>query len=183
MTEEDDLYQDGTIITSSLRDPTVEELHQGPGRELPEEIQKMDEEEMACKYCGVSYFVFREIKTVKTRMKQHQQVFLQVQDFFNVEKQNVKSIHVDSLAIISELSSLMASLDTKCREMMAQYHHEVHQHALTKDQMKEIQQEMVQRTQEYQALEKQVSVCTTCICNTYNDAHGNDYISTRLRKN
>ena len=53
----------------SLRDPTVHELHNGPEREkLPEEIRNSSRSETVCKFCGVSYLVFSEIKELEKRL-------------------------------------------------------------------------------------------------------------------
>jgi DNA repair exonuclease SbcCD ATPase subunit len=56
---------------SALRDPTVHELHNGPGKEkLPEAVKKMKKAETVCGFCGVSYLVFSEVKELEKRLKE-----------------------------------------------------------------------------------------------------------------
>ena len=51
------------------RDPTVHELHNGPERAaLPPEVQRMEKKDTVCKFCGVSYLVFSEIKELEKRL-------------------------------------------------------------------------------------------------------------------
>jgi hypothetical protein len=53
----------------TLRDPTVDELHNGPGREaLPERVQQMTKSDTVCSFCGVSYLVFSEIKELEKKL-------------------------------------------------------------------------------------------------------------------
>ena len=55
--------------SSSLRDPTVHELHNGPDRtQLPETVRNNSRSETVCKFCGVSYLVFSEIKELEKRL-------------------------------------------------------------------------------------------------------------------
>lgn len=55
---------------TALRDPTVHELHNGPGKEkLPEAVKKMKKAETVCGFCGVSYLVFSEVKELEKRLK------------------------------------------------------------------------------------------------------------------
>jgi hypothetical protein len=58
-----------------LRDPTREELYTGPVRALPDEIQQLPDEDTACTFCGVSYFVFAEVQTLQTTVKQYKKTF------------------------------------------------------------------------------------------------------------
>ena len=51
------------------RDPTREELHDGPSREeLPSAVQDMERDETVCRFCGVSYLVFSEVKELEKRL-------------------------------------------------------------------------------------------------------------------
>ena len=53
-----------------LRDPTVHELHNGPERsQLPETVRNNSRSETVCKFCGVSYLVFSEIKELEKRLR------------------------------------------------------------------------------------------------------------------
>lgn len=61
--------------TGELRDPTLEELYTGPARALPDEIQQLAAEDTACTFCGVSYFVFAEVQTLQTTVKQYKKTF------------------------------------------------------------------------------------------------------------
>ncbi|KAL7685039.1 putative leucine-, glutamate-and lysine-rich protein [Plasmopara halstedii] len=60
---------------SELRDPTLEELYTGPIRALPDEIQQLPDEDTACTFCGVSYFIFAEVQTLQTTVKQYKKAF------------------------------------------------------------------------------------------------------------
>ena len=61
-----------------LRDPTVHELHNGPAREqLPEEVRNSARSETVCKFCGVSYLVFSEIKDLEKRLAATEEQLLQ----------------------------------------------------------------------------------------------------------
>ena len=52
-----------------LSEPTREELRQGPSREeLPKAVQEMPKSDTVCKFCGVSYLVFSEIKELEKRL-------------------------------------------------------------------------------------------------------------------
>uniref|UniRef100_H3GQS4 Uncharacterized protein n=1 Tax=Phytophthora ramorum TaxID=164328 RepID=H3GQS4_PHYRM len=64
-----------------LRDPTLEELYTAPARALPDEIQQMPAEDTACTFCGVSYFVFAEVQTLQTTVKQYKKTFRLTVDF------------------------------------------------------------------------------------------------------
>lgn len=60
----------------ALRDPTVEELYNGPRRDqLSKEIQNMEDTDLACTFCGVSYLVFSEVQALREQVKQHQTTF------------------------------------------------------------------------------------------------------------
>ena len=55
---------------TELRDPTVHELHNGPERsQLPETVRNNARSETVCKFCGVSYLVFSEIKELEKRLQ------------------------------------------------------------------------------------------------------------------
>jgi hypothetical protein len=55
----------------ALRDPTVDELHNGPGREaLPERAQQMTKSDTVCSFCGVSYLVFSEMKELEKKTRE-----------------------------------------------------------------------------------------------------------------
>lgn len=43
-----------------------------PTRELPAELQKMDKSETACRYCGVSYLIHHEFKSMERRLAELQ---------------------------------------------------------------------------------------------------------------
>lgn len=63
------------IEEEELRDPTLHELYNGPTRDqLPEEVQRMDEADLACTFCGVSYLVFSEVQLLQEKLKHHQKV-------------------------------------------------------------------------------------------------------------
>ena len=52
-----------------LRDPTLDELRNGPGRDkLPEKVKKMAKAETVCGFCGVSYLVFSEVQELQKRL-------------------------------------------------------------------------------------------------------------------
>ncbi|RHY95656.1 hypothetical protein DYB35_005961 [Aphanomyces astaci] len=56
-----------------LRDPTKDELYNGPKREkLPAAVQRMDAAETACTFCGVSYFVFAEVQELTQRVQRYE---------------------------------------------------------------------------------------------------------------
>ncbi|RHY28536.1 hypothetical protein DYB32_005895 [Aphanomyces invadans] len=56
-----------------LRDPTKDELYNGPKREkLPVAVQKMDVADTACTFCGVSYFVFAEVQELQDRVLKYE---------------------------------------------------------------------------------------------------------------
>ena len=55
---------------NSSKHPTRDELHNGPTRkELPKEVQEMERQDTVCKFCGVSYLVFSEIKELEKRLE------------------------------------------------------------------------------------------------------------------
>ncbi|KAJ0401823.1 hypothetical protein P43SY_006378 [Pythium insidiosum] len=59
-----------------LRDPTREELFNGPKRDkLPAAIQELSTDETACTFCGVSYFVFAEVQELQATVKKYKQTF------------------------------------------------------------------------------------------------------------
>ena len=59
-----------------LRDPTLEELYNGPKKDkLPVAVQKMSEDDTACTFCGVSYFVFAEVQELQQKLKLYQKHF------------------------------------------------------------------------------------------------------------
>lgn len=59
----------GKHFERTIREPTREELHRGPSREeLPKEVQEMPKSDTVCKFCGVSYLVFSEIKDLEKRL-------------------------------------------------------------------------------------------------------------------
>ena len=85
-----------------LRDPTRHELHNGPGREkLPEEVRSMSRDETVCKFCGVSYLVFSEIKELEKRLTATER-----------ELANAKSSH----AKIDALKRRVAELDEESQK-------------------------------------------------------------------
>ncbi|RHZ11703.1 hypothetical protein DYB26_013275, partial [Aphanomyces astaci] len=56
-----------------LRDPTKDELYNGPKREkLPAAVQRMDAADTACTFCGVSYFVFAEVQELTQRVQRYE---------------------------------------------------------------------------------------------------------------
>ncbi|ETV85076.1 hypothetical protein H257_02945 [Aphanomyces astaci] len=56
-----------------LRDPTKDELYNGPKREkLPAAVQRMDAADTACTFCGVSYFVFAEVQELTQRVRRYE---------------------------------------------------------------------------------------------------------------
>jgi hypothetical protein len=57
------------------RDPTREELYEGPTRALPSEIQELAQEDTACTFCGVSYFVFAEVQALQATAKKYKKTF------------------------------------------------------------------------------------------------------------
>ncbi len=62
----------------ALRDPTVHELHNGPARDqLPEDVRNSARSETVCKFCGVSYLVFSEIKDLEKRLATTEEQLLQ----------------------------------------------------------------------------------------------------------
>jgi hypothetical protein len=58
-----------------LRDPTLDELYSGTTKELPDEIQRMQQDETACTFCGVSYFVFKEVQQLQETAKKYKSTF------------------------------------------------------------------------------------------------------------
>ena len=61
-----------------LRDPTQHELHNGPDRsQLPETVRNNSRSETVCKFCGVSYLVFSEIKDLEKRLQQAEDSLLE----------------------------------------------------------------------------------------------------------
>ena len=63
---------------NNLRDPTVSELHNGPTREqLPETVRNNARSETVCKFCGVSYLVFSEIKDLEKRLASAEEKLLE----------------------------------------------------------------------------------------------------------
>lgn len=55
---------------NNSKHPTRDELHNGPTRkELPKEVQEMERQDTVCKFCGVSYLVFSEIKELEKRLE------------------------------------------------------------------------------------------------------------------
>lgn len=86
-------------------DFTREDLYEGPGAPLPEEISNMSREETVCRFffsfcffillclmpkltthrfCGISYLVFSEIKALETRLAQTERALAEheVDSFF-----------------------------------------------------------------------------------------------------
>lgn len=64
------------LYDDELRDPTRDELYNGPNREkLPEAIQQMTADETACTFCGVSYFVFSEVQELQATVKKYKKTF------------------------------------------------------------------------------------------------------------
>ena len=64
------IFTSGSKKKEAPRDPTKKELRNGPSKEdLPEEVQSMDRADCVCRFCGVSYLVFSEMKAMEKRCK------------------------------------------------------------------------------------------------------------------
>ena len=50
--------------------PSRKELFaRGPAPELPDDVKKMGKEETVCKFCGVSYLIFNEVKALEGKLR------------------------------------------------------------------------------------------------------------------
>ena len=121
-------------VNNNAPNPTREELHNGPSREaLPKEVQEMDRQDTVCKFCGVSYLVFSEIKELEKRLEDSeskiQQYSKRLKDFDKLRRQletlqeTQKTAQKNQLAILEEewiartnaLSAKVEMLEVECR--------------------------------------------------------------------
>eukprot|EP00943_MAST-04B_sp_MAST-4B-sp1_P004661 g4661.t1 len=116
------------------KNPTREELHNGPTRkELPKEVQEMERQDTVCKFCGVSYLVFSEIKELEKRLEDSENKIKQyskrLKDFEKLKRQldqlhqTQKNTQKNQIAILEEewiartnaLSAKVEMLEEECK--------------------------------------------------------------------
>ncbi|CEG38140.1 uncharacterized protein PHALS_08230 [Plasmopara halstedii] len=102
---------------SELRDPTLEELYTGPIRALPDEIQQLPDEDTACTFCGVSYFIFAEVQTLQTTVKQYKKAFRDFVQFLEHERSVAQNLRQQAI----ELKSGFAELVMTCSSTITQF--------------------------------------------------------------
>ncbi|OQR81527.1 hypothetical protein THRCLA_11649, partial [Thraustotheca clavata] len=94
-----------------LRDPTKDELYNGPKREkLPLTVQKMDQADTACTFCGVSYFVFAEVQELQQKAKCYQKHFQTILHWMRSEKLKQNAIKSEMIEFQSEYNSALSKL-------------------------------------------------------------------------
>ncbi|EGZ25920.1 hypothetical protein PHYSODRAFT_485654 [Phytophthora sojae] len=143
-----------------LRDPTLEELYTGPARALPDEIQQLPAEDTACTFCGVSYFVFAEVQTLQSTVKQYKKVF-RVRDFVRFMERE-RSVARDLRQQITELKDSFEEVVATCSASTKQLGDESEIQRAAKrealDQLQRVQRELMaseEALRELQMLSKQ----------------------------
>ena len=59
----------------------MEELEiKRPEHPLPDELEKLDESETVCKFCGISYLIHREVAKLKDELEKTQQKMKEMED-------------------------------------------------------------------------------------------------------
>nr|CCA21390.1 conserved hypothetical protein [Albugo laibachii Nc14] len=95
-----------------LRDPTYEELYTGPRREkLPLDIQNMEQEETACNFCGVSYFVFAEVHELQDKIKLYTKALRCLSE--NARSAHVENVHLRNKVELFKTDTLHQMIDLK----------------------------------------------------------------------
>jgi hypothetical protein len=97
-----------------LRDPTKEELYNGPKREkLPLSVQKMEEADTACTFCGVSYFVFAEVQELQQKVKSYHRHFETFMEWTRREKATNESLRSQMVTLERDYAVAFASVQEK----------------------------------------------------------------------
>ncbi|KAL4138500.1 hypothetical protein PRIC2_002006 [Phytophthora ramorum] len=103
-----------------LRDPTLEELYTAPARALPDEIQQMPAEDTACTFCGVSYFVFAEVQTLQTTVKQYKKTFREFVQFMERERSVARDLRQQVTELKDDFVQQAATCSTSIRQLAEQ---------------------------------------------------------------
>ncbi|KAL4161555.1 hypothetical protein PRNP1_002109 [Phytophthora ramorum] len=103
-----------------LRDPTLEELYTAPARALPDEIQQMPAEDTACTFCGVSYFVFAEVQTLQTTVKQYKKTFREFVRFMERERSVARDLRQQVTELKDDFVQQAATCSTSIRQLAGQ---------------------------------------------------------------
>lgn len=109
-----------SVTKDDLRDPTLEELYTGPVRALPDEIQQLPEEDTACTFCGVSYFVFAEVQTLQTAVKQYKKSFRDVVQFLEHERSDANNLRQQVTDLKSDFAELVVACSTNIKHLLEQ---------------------------------------------------------------
>ena len=123
--------------SNDLRDPTVHELHNGPERsQLPETVRNNARSETVCKFCGVSYLVFSEIKELEKKITQAEE---QLNEYrkkakkFDTLQQKVHQLvamekqHQEEHAKLQRRSATLEACIYEREEALDRAHKETHQ--------------------------------------------------------
>ncbi|ETW06143.1 hypothetical protein H310_03728 [Aphanomyces invadans] len=101
-----------------LRDPTKDELYNGPKREkLPVAVQKMDVADTACTFCGVSYFVFAEVQELQDRVLKYERQCKTFTAWIQRENATNAAVRHDLITWTEGFNSSMAVATAKLAEL------------------------------------------------------------------
>ncbi|EQC31213.1 hypothetical protein SDRG_11136 [Saprolegnia diclina VS20] len=103
-----------------LRDPTKDELYNGPTRQkLPVAVQKMDEADTACTFCGVSYFVFAEVQELQQTAKVYRRQFESIVQWMRVAKTQQQTMKAEMLAFQHEHAATVVAITSQLQGFLA----------------------------------------------------------------
>ncbi|RLN95045.1 hypothetical protein BBJ28_00022319 [Nothophytophthora sp. Chile5] len=132
------------LADSELRDPTREELHTGPVRALPEEIQQLPVEDTACTFCGVSYFVFAEVQALQTTVKQYKKTFHQFVRFMERERQASQDLRQEVTALKSSFAQLVDNCSVSTRQLSEKCEEQCSANRETSSELQRVRQELLE---------------------------------------
>ncbi|POM76364.1 hypothetical protein PHPALM_6400 [Phytophthora palmivora] len=140
-------------LSDELRDPTLEELYTGPVRQLPDEIQQLPAEDTACTFCGVSYFVFAEVQTLQTTVKQYKTTFRDFVRFMERERSVARDLRQQTIELRNNYADLMVTCSSSIKQLSEQ--NELHRTAKTEalDQVVLVQRELMNSKEVYRELQ------------------------------
>ncbi|KDO31135.1 hypothetical protein SPRG_04273 [Saprolegnia parasitica CBS 223.65] len=103
-----------------LRDPTKDELYNGPTRQkLPVAVQKMDDADTACTFCGVSYFVFAEVQELQQKAKVYRRQFEAIVQWMRAAKAQQGAMTTEMKAFQLEHATTVTAITSQLQGFVA----------------------------------------------------------------
>ncbi|DAZ99601.1 TPA: LOW QUALITY PROTEIN: hypothetical protein N0F65_001429 [Lagenidium giganteum] len=142
---------------SELRDPTREELFTGPTRDkLPVAIQQLPEEDTACTFCGVSYFVFAEVQRLQAIVKKYKTTFRDFVRFLERERNASQALKTQVLQLRQQYDQLARNVQGATQQHDAMVHRLRAENATYAQTLTQAQQENEQNKASLETLQLQM---------------------------